>query len=47
MPDCLTSLASGPLKAKLFGQTPKGTTFGTPFSIPREQHLMAVAAGRL
>ena len=29
-PGCMTALASGPLKAKLFGKTPKGTTFGTP-----------------
>ncbi len=100
---CMTQLASGPLKTKLFGKTPKGTTFGTPlvsavapgafgtgvggfsmsvpisthgvtvnvtatelftvkgklghqvtftaigspFSIPLQQHIMAVAAGRL
>jgi len=99
----MTQLASGPLKTKLFGKTPKGTTFGTPlvsavapgafgtgvggfsmsvpisthgvtvnvtatelftvkgrlghqvtftaigspFSIPLQQHIMAVAAGRL
>jgi hypothetical protein len=29
-PSCLTALASGPLKAKLFGKLPKGTTIGTP-----------------
>ena len=100
---CMTQLASGPLKTKLFGKTPKGTTFGSPlvsavapgafgagvagyalsvpitthgvtvnvtitqlvtvkgrlghqvtftaigspFSIPLQQHIMAVAAGRL
>ncbi len=103
MAGCMTRLASGPLKTKLFGKTPKGTTFGTPlvsavapgafgagvagfsmsvpiathgvtvnvtvtqlvtvkgrlghqvtftaigspFSIPLQQHIMAVAAGRL
>lgn len=30
LPSCLTSLASGPLKKKLFGKLPKGTTVGTP-----------------
>jgi hypothetical protein len=35
---CLTQLASGPLKTKLFGKTPKGTTYGTPL-------VSAVAAG--
>jgi hypothetical protein len=29
-PSCLTALAAGPLKAKLFGKLPKGTTIGTP-----------------
>jgi hypothetical protein len=29
-PRCMTSLASGPLKEKLFGKPPKGTTMGTP-----------------
>jgi hypothetical protein len=29
-PPCLTSLASGPLKTKLFGKSPKGTSMGTP-----------------
>jgi hypothetical protein len=28
-PGCMTSLASGPLKQKLFGKTPKGMTYGT------------------
>jgi hypothetical protein len=27
---CLTTLATGPLKTKLFGKPPKGTTLGTP-----------------
>ena len=27
---CMTLLATGPLKAKLFGKAPKGTTYGTP-----------------
>ena len=103
LPGCMTTLASGPLKAKLFGKTPKGVSIGTPlvsaidpsafgpgvtgyslsvpvvtngvtvnltvtqldavkgrlgqqltftavgvpFSIAQEQHLMAVAAGKL
>jgi hypothetical protein len=29
-PSCLTALASGPLKKKLFGKLPKGTSIGTP-----------------
>ena len=33
-PSCLTALASGPLKAKLFGKLPKGTTIGTPLVSP-------------
>ena len=33
-PGCLTSLASGPLKGKLFGKLPKGTTLGTPLVSP-------------
>jgi hypothetical protein len=28
-PGCMTSLASGPLKQKLFGKTPKGVIYGT------------------
>lgn len=28
-PGCMTQLASGPLKAKLFGKTPAGVTYGT------------------
>ena len=30
----MTTLASGPLKAKLFGKSPKGTTIGTPLVSP-------------
>jgi len=33
-PSCLTALASGPLKTKLFGKLPKGTTLGTPLVSP-------------
>jgi hypothetical protein len=29
-PGCMTSLAQGPLKNKLFGKPPKGVTYGTP-----------------
>ena len=29
-PGCMTSLATGPLKAKLFGKTPRGVSIGTP-----------------
>ena len=39
-PSCLTALASGPLKTKLFGKLPKGTTTGTPL-------VSAVAASAL
>ncbi len=28
-PDCMTQLASGPLKSKLLGKTPAGVTYGT------------------
>ena len=31
---CMTTLASGPLKAKLFGKTPKNTSLGTPLVSP-------------
>ncbi len=34
MPGCMTSLASGPLKAKLFGKSPKGVSIGTPLVSP-------------
>jgi hypothetical protein len=34
LPQCLTALASGPLKAKLFGKTPKGTKLGAPLVSP-------------
>jgi hypothetical protein len=34
LPPCMTTLASGPLKAKLFGKTPAGTTLGTPLVSP-------------
>lgn len=30
LPGCMTTLASGPLKTKLFGKTSKGTTIGSP-----------------
>ncbi|MFZ0250808.1 MAG: hypothetical protein WAL61_12760 [Acidimicrobiales bacterium] len=31
---CMTTVASGPLKTKLFGKPPKGTTIGTPLVSP-------------
>jgi hypothetical protein len=34
LPPCMTTLASGPLKTKLFGKSPKGTTLGTPLVSP-------------
>jgi hypothetical protein len=34
LPQCMTTLASGPLKAKLFGKSPAGTTLGTPLVSP-------------
>jgi hypothetical protein len=33
-PTCMTAMSSGPLKAKLFGKLPKGTTVGTPLFSP-------------
>ena len=33
-PGCMTTLAAGPLKAQLFGTTPKGVTIGTPLVSP-------------
>jgi hypothetical protein len=34
LPQCMTTLASGPLKTKLFGKSPKGTALGTPLVSP-------------
>jgi hypothetical protein len=34
MPHCMTQVASGPLKDKLFGKIPKGTSIGTPLVSP-------------
>jgi hypothetical protein len=34
MPGCMTAVASGPLKGKLIGKTPKGTTYGNPLVSP-------------
>jgi hypothetical protein len=34
LPPCMTALASGPLKTKLFGKSPAGTTLGTPLVSP-------------
>jgi hypothetical protein len=45
--DDFPGAASGPLKAKLFGKVPKGTTIGTPFSLALERQIMAVAARQL
>lgn len=33
-PACMTQLASGPLKTRLFGKTPKGVSIGTPLVSP-------------
>jgi hypothetical protein len=33
-PACMTQIASGPLKPKLFGKLPKGVTIGTPLVSP-------------
>jgi len=33
-PGCMTRLASGPLKSKLFGKLPKGVSIGTPLVSP-------------
>jgi hypothetical protein len=35
-PGCMTTLASGPLKSKLLGKTPKGTSYGTPLVSPTD-----------
>jgi hypothetical protein len=40
-PSCMTALASGPLKAKLFGKLPKGTTVGTPLFSPVDPSAFA------
>jgi hypothetical protein len=44
-PSCMTALASGPLKAKLFGKTPKGTTYGTPLVSATEPGAFGPTAG--
>ncbi len=44
-PACMTTLASGPLKAKLFGKTPKGTTYGTPLVSATDPGAFGPAAG--
>lgn len=31
---CMTALATGPLKSKLFGKSPKGTSYGSPLVSP-------------
>jgi hypothetical protein len=36
MPGCETALASGPLKAKLFGKAPAGVSYGTPLVSPTD-----------
>ena len=44
-PSCMTTLASGPLKSKLLGKTPKGTTFGTPLVSATEPGAFGASAG--
>jgi hypothetical protein len=44
-PGCMTSLASGPLKQKLFGKTPKGETYGTALVSATDPEAFPFTAG--
>ncbi len=44
-PGCMTSLASGPLKQKLFGKTPKGLTYGTALVSATDASAFPFTAG--
>jgi hypothetical protein len=44
-PGCMTQLASGPLKTKLFGKTPAGVTLGTPLVSPTDRSAFPGTAG--
>ncbi len=44
-PGCMTQLASGPLKAKLFGKTPAGVSYGTVLVSPTNRSTFPGTAG--
>jgi hypothetical protein len=44
-PACLTTLAQGPLKSKLFGKAPKGVTYGTPLVSATDPTAFPFTAG--
>jgi hypothetical protein len=44
-PGCMTNLASGPLKQKLFGKTPKGLTYGTALVSATDPSAFPFTAG--
>jgi hypothetical protein len=44
-PGCMTSLASGPLKLKLFGKSPKGMTYGTALVSSTDSTAFPFTAG--
>jgi hypothetical protein len=45
LPACMTALASGPLKTKLFGKAPKGVTYGTPLVSSTDSSTFPFTAG--
>lgn len=45
LPGCMTTLASGPLKTKLFGKAPKGVTYGTPLVSATDSSAFPFTAG--
>lgn len=45
MPGCMTALAQGPLKNKLFGAPPKGVTYGTPLVSATDRNAFPFTAG--
>ena len=45
LPACMTALASGPLKTKLFGKSPKGVTYGTPLVSATDAAAFPFTAG--
>jgi hypothetical protein len=44
-PACLTTLAQGPFKSKLFGKPPKGVTYGTPLVSATDPSAFPFTAG--
>lgn len=45
LPACMTALASGPLKTKLFGKSPKGVTYGIPLVSATDSSAFPFTAG--